>query len=60
MLSTFCKVVLKSGPCRIHFQYSGAKLRGFEQNTDIIKFCCRRQEQPAKSRICYYACITCM
>ena len=54
MLAPFCRVVLKSGPCRIHFQYSGAKLRGFEQNTDIIKFwlsysmtanivCCRRR-----------------
>ena len=38
MLAPFCRVVLKSGPFRIHFQHSGAKLRGFEQNTDIIKF----------------------
>ena len=71
MLAPFCRVVLKSEPFRIHFQHSGANLRGFEQNTDIIKFwlsysmtanifCCGRQEQPAKSLICYYACITCM
>ena len=38
MLAPFCRVVLKSEPFRIHFQHSGAKLRGFEQNTDIIKF----------------------
>ena len=30
--------ILKSGPRRMHFQRSGAKLRVFEQNTDIIKF----------------------
>ena len=24
--------------CRIHFQHSGAKIRVFEENTDIIKF----------------------
>ena len=29
---------LKSGPLRMHFQDSGAKVRVFEQNTDIIKF----------------------
>ena len=29
---------LKSGPLRMHFQHSGAKIRVFEQNTDIIKF----------------------
>ena len=38
MLAPFCRVVLKSDPFRIHFQHSGANLRGFEQNTDIIKF----------------------
>ena len=27
----------KSGPLRIHFQHSGAKIRVFEQNTDSIK-----------------------
>ena len=27
---------LKSGPLRMHFQHSGAKIRVFEQNTDII------------------------
>ena len=37
-LHLFCRVVLKSGPLRIHFQHSAAKLRGFEQNTDMIKF----------------------
>ena len=35
MLAPFCRVVLKSGPFRIHFQHSGAKLRGFEQNTEL-------------------------
>ena len=30
--------ILKSGPLRMHFQHSGAKIRVFEQNTDIIKF----------------------
>ena len=32
--------ILKSGllTCRIHYQHSGAKIRVFEQNTDIIKF----------------------
>ena len=30
--------ILKSGPLRIHFQHFGAKIRVFEQNTDIIKF----------------------
>ena len=29
---------MKSRPLRIHFQHSGAKIRVFEQNTDIIKF----------------------
>ena len=29
---------MKSRPFRIHFQHSGAKIRVFEQNTDIIKF----------------------
>ena len=29
---------LKSGPLRIHSQHSGAKIRVFKQNTDIIKF----------------------
>ena len=38
MLAPFRRVVLKSGPFRIHFQRSGAKLGGFEQNTDIVKF----------------------
>ena len=27
---------LKSGLLRMHFQHSGAKVRVFEQNTDII------------------------
>ena len=30
--------ILKSGPLRMHFQHSRAKIRVFEQNTDIIKF----------------------
>ena len=72
MLAPFCRVFLKSGPFRIHFQHSGAKLRGFEQNTDIIKFWLSysmtakifffffSKEQPAKSLICYYTCITCI
>ena len=30
--------ILKSGPHRMHFQHSGAKIRVFEQNTDVIKF----------------------
>jgi len=30
--------ILKSGPLRVHFQHSRAKIRVFEQNTDIIKF----------------------
>ena len=29
---------LKSGPFRLHFQHSGAKIRVFEQSTDIFKF----------------------
>ena len=29
---------MKSMPLRIHFQHSGAKIRVFEQDTDIIKF----------------------
>ena len=29
--------ILKSGPLRVHFQPSGAKIRVFEQNTDIMK-----------------------
>ena len=29
--------ILQSGPRRLHFQNSGAKIRVFEQNTDIIK-----------------------
>ena len=29
---------MKSRPLRIHFQHSGAKIRVFEQNKDIIKF----------------------
>ena len=30
---------MKSMPLRIHFQHSGAKIRVFEQDTDIIRFC---------------------
>ena len=30
--------IVKSGPFTMHFQHSGAKIREFEQNTDIIKF----------------------
>ena len=30
--------VLKSGPLRMYFGHSGAKIRVFEQNTDIIEF----------------------
>ena len=70
MLAPLCRVVLKSEPFRIHFQHSGAKLRGFEQNTDIIKlwlsysmtaniFCCGRQEQPAKSLVITHASHVC-
>ena len=29
---------MKSMPLRIHFQHSGAKIRVFEQDTDIIRF----------------------
>ena len=29
---------LKTGLLRMYFQHSGAKIRVFEQNTDIIKF----------------------
>ena len=29
---------LISGPLRMHFQHSGAKIRVFEQSIDIIKF----------------------
>ena len=32
---TFLEKILKSGPLRMHFQHSGAKIRMFEQNTDI-------------------------
>ena len=32
------KTRVKSWPLRMHFQHSGAKIRVFEQNTDIIKF----------------------
>ena len=32
--------ILKSGPLRVDFQHSGAKIRVFEQKIDIIKFCC--------------------
>lgn len=28
----------KSGPLRMHFRHSGAKVRVLEQNIDIIKF----------------------
>ena len=30
--------ILKSEPLRMHFQHSGAKIRVFEQNTDILNF----------------------
>ena len=30
--------ILKSGPLRVHFQHSGAKIRVCEQKIDIIKF----------------------
>ena len=30
--------ILKSGPLRMHFQHSGAKIGVFEQNTNITKF----------------------
>ena len=30
--------ILKSGLLKMHFQHSGAEIRLFEQNTDIIKF----------------------
>ena len=30
--------ILRSGALRVHFQHSGAKIRVFEQNTDIINF----------------------
>ena len=30
--------ILTSGPLRMHYPHSGAKIRVFEQNTDIIKF----------------------
>ena len=32
------KIILKSGPLRVHFQHSGAKIRMSEQNKDIAKF----------------------
>ena len=31
----FLEKILKSGPLRMHFQHSGAKMRVFEQNRDI-------------------------
>ena len=31
----FSGKILKSGPLRVHFQLSEAKIRGFVQNTDI-------------------------
>ena len=30
--------ILKSGPLRMHFQHSGAKIRVFAQNRDIVNF----------------------
>ena len=30
--------ILRSGPLSVHFQHSRAKIRVFEQNTDIINF----------------------
>ena len=30
--------IFKSGPLTMHFQHSEAKIRVFEQNTDIIEF----------------------
>ena len=35
---SFWKKNVKSGLLRMHFQHSRAKVRVFEQNTDIIKF----------------------
>ena len=32
------RIMLKSWPLRMHFQYSGQKVRVWEQNTDIINF----------------------
>ena len=30
--------ILRSGPLRVHFQHSGAKIRVFVHNTDITEF----------------------
>ena len=35
-LAPVSKAVKKSGPLRVHFQHSGAKIRVFGQNTDIL------------------------
>ena len=35
--ASFWKKKLKSGLLRMYFQHSGAKVRVFEQDTDIIK-----------------------
>ena len=42
--------VLKSGPLRMYFGYSGAKIRVFEQNTDIVEFWLLWRSFPKKSR----------
>ena len=35
-LPTPGKIIVKSGPYTMQFQHSGAKIREFEQNTDIL------------------------
>ena len=42
--------VLKSGPLRMYLRHSGAKIRVFEQNTDIIEFWLLWGSFPKKSR----------
>ena len=42
--------VLKSEPLRMYFGHSGAKIRVFEQNTDIVEFWLLWGSFPKKSR----------
>ena len=42
--------ILKSGPLRLRFQHSGAKITVFEQNTEIINFGIFGSFFPTKSR----------
>ena len=42
--------VFKSWPLRMYFRHSGAKIRVFEQNTDIVEFWLLWRSFPKKSR----------